>query len=312
MPETNTTVGALVDATLGHLLGAAREEMNRLTSNIGATDTTISVDFAVAGMVRGTYLGIDDEVVYVWSSTLTPSQAVVQRGMKGTVPAPHQAGALIKVNPYFTRYDVRQALKDEIRSWGPQVFAVRSADIPVASGIRGYDLGNIAPFYFVLQVWMSPDVALGQLSSNAWTEVPFHVIRSGPTTAYPSGQGLIISQALPGATGPIASTSSGSFHIVYAAPFDVDDSFDDTTDLLTTVGVDISDLDIAPYGAAWRLVGFREVRRTFTEAQGEPSDLQAEPNMASARTADWLRQQRDSRLNDAVIRLRSQYPARRA
>ena len=322
MPETNTTVGALVDTTLGHLLGSAREEMNRLTAQIGATDITISVDFDVAGMTRGTYIAIDDEVMYVWSSTQSPNEVTVQRGMQGTTAATHAAGTLIKVNPYFTRAAVRQALQDEIRSWPPQVYAVRSQDIPIQGYVRGYDMGAIGAFFHLLECRIRPAVAIGQTDPNTWPIIKAELVHSASTAEFPSGNGLILRQdpttfQIPalftdGQT-PLGTVSAPwAVHVVWAAPFDVDSSFDDSTDLLTEVGVDISDFDIPPYGAAWRLVGFREIRRTFTEAQGQPSDLQEEPNLASARTAAWLKSMRDSRLADARIRLAAQYAIRRS
>ena len=305
--ETNTTVGALVDATLEHLLGAAREEMNRVTNPVGTTDTTITFDFPLAGATRGTYLGIDDEVVYVWASPATPGiqNVTVQRAMKGTTATSHAAGALAKVNPEFTRAEIRGALKDEIRSWGPQVFSVTSEEIAAKDGVRGYDLGAITPFYFVLEVRHSPNVSMGQTSNVVWPTVNFEVIRSAPASDFPSGSGLVIRDNVSVMSFPV------TFHVIYGKPFDVDDAFDDTTDLLTNVGMDISDLDIAPYGAAWRKAAFREMRRTFAQAQGQPSDLQNDPPLYSMRMADELKKIRDSRLGDAEWRLRSQYPLRK-
>lgn len=313
MTDTTYTVGYLMDRTFDLLLGANRENLNQLTSNIGATDTTIAMNYPSGQAKQGSYIAIDDEVMYVWSATdnSNGSTVTIMRGMKGTTAATHNASTVVYVNPYFTRYQVRNTLQDEIRSWGPQVFAVKSTDIAATDFVRGYDMSALNPSYFVIDVQRSPDSLCDVAPlDEMWPSVPFRVVRSANTTSFPSGQALMI-------TGTDAIYDSPTFHVVYAAPIDVDSPQSPNTvpfqdsDSLAVMGMDNSDIDIAPYGAAWRLASSREVRRMLTEAMGATADLQNFPPGYMVKTAEEFKMLRDSRLADAQERLRAQYPIKR-
>ena len=301
------TVKYLVDRTFDLLLQSAREERNQLTANLDTATTTFNVNVALGSLTRGTYLAIDDEVCYVWSAVAgsgSSSTVTVQRGDKGTTAATHAAGSIIQVNPYFTRYSVKQTLKDEIRSWGPQVFQVQTADIDATDFIRGYDLGILGAWFYILDVTESPDASTGITSDNMWASTPYKIDRAANLAAFPSGNSIYM-------TSPQGVFNTPrTFHITYAAPIDVDTSFNDA-DCLHITGMDYSDIDIAPYGAAWRLASGREVRRMLTEAQGQNSDLQNFPAGYMVKAAEDFKNLRDSRLRDAEERLRAQYPIRR-
>ena len=67
MADVTYTVGYLIDRTFDLLLGAAREDMN-VASAHGAGDTTISWTYTAGRANQGTYIAIDDEVMYVWAA----------------------------------------------------------------------------------------------------------------------------------------------------------------------------------------------------------------------------------------------------
>jgi hypothetical protein len=304
---TTFTVGYLIDRTFDLLLQAAREERNQLGAAIGATDTVLSCNYALGQLREGTFVAIDDEVCYVWASSPgsgSSSTITVSRGERGTTPAAHAAGATMFVNPYFTRNSVRLALQDDIRSWGPQVFQVKTLQVSATEFVRGYDMGNLGPWFYVLDIEESPNDTDGVLSDNLWRSLSYRIGRSANVAAFPSGNALFI-------TDPLGSFDvPRTYQIVYAAPIDVDTSFQDGDSLLA-MGMDSSDLDIAPYGAAWRLASGREVRRMLTEAQGVNADLQNFPAGYQIKAAMEFKMLRDSRLSDAISRLRAQYPVRR-
>lgn len=80
------------------------------------------------------------------------------------------------------------------------------------------------------------------------------------------------------------------------------------TQTLVSLGLPDSVADIIALGAAARLVLPREVKRNFTEAQGEPrraEEVAVGAQVASARALMNLRAQR---LSEEVSRLSSQYP----
>lgn len=302
------TVGYLIDRTFDLLLGSNREELNRLTTSISDTAVNFNIDFAPGSLNRGTYCTIDDEVMYVWTSTEasgSSSQVTVQRGMKGTIPAAHVGGALIATNPYFTRYQVRQTLRDIIRSWAPQVFAVKTLDIPIKNFIRGYDLGEIDPWMFALDLRLSSDILWSTPDDLQWAEVKsYRVSQSANLTDFPSGNALFVTDAYG------VFDSPRTLHFTYAAPIDVDTTFNDDDNVIA-MGMDTSDLDIPPYGAAAQLALSREMRRMLTEAQGAVADLQQFPPGYAVSAAEKFQAFHDKRFNDAVQRLRAQYPLRR-
>jgi hypothetical protein len=102
-----------------------------------------------------------------------------------------------------------------------------------------------------------------------------------------------------------------TIHFKYAAPFNVDTAFDNTTDLVADVGVDESDLDVAVYGAMWRLVQGFEARRNLFNPMSTSSDVQGVPPGSILREADYYKMERNSRLGDAQRRLRSLFPVER-
>lgn len=307
---TTFTVGELIERTKDLLLGAAREEMNQLASAITASTVTLTLNYSLAGLSRGTYISIDTEIMYVWRTTAQAgsqsSTITVQRGMKGTTPAAHLAHAPVYVNPYFTRWGIRQALRDEIRSWGPQVFSVRSVDITLTNYVRGYTLGELKKdWLWVLKVTESPDLLNETPSDKQWKELRYTIDHSGPTNTFPNGNVLTITNALG------VFNSPRQAHVVYAAPFTVDTAFTDAVTLLETVGLDSADLDIPPYGAATRLATSREIRRMLIEGQGQASDLQNVPPMYALQAAAGFEKFRDDRLLDAQRRIMGEYPVRR-
>lgn len=307
-PNAQFTVGYLIDRTFDLLLGANREELNQLTNNLNDVATVFSINYPPGSLTRGTFLTIDDEVMYVWSSTPSSgssSTVTVQRGMKGTKAAGHEANSLIFTNPYFTRFQVRQTLRDIIRSWAPQVFAVKTKDLSIQNFVRGYDLGEIDPWFFALDLRLSSDTLIAVPDPRDWPEVSsYRVSHSANLAEFPSGNALFV-------TDPQALFDSPrTLHFTYAAPIDVDTQFNDVDNVIL-MGMDSSDLDIAPYGAAAQLAMSREMRRMLTEAQGAVADLQQFPPGYAISAAEKFQQMHDKRFNDAVQRLRAQYPLRR-
>lgn len=302
------SVAHLIERTKDLLLGSGREELNLLSTTLSRTETSFVLSYALDGLNRGSYIAIDTELMFVWAAQPEASsqtcQVTVQRGMKGTVEAEHVANSVVYLNPFFSRWQLRKTLQDEIRSWGPQVFRVKTLDLATSDFVRGYDMGSLGEWFYILDVRMSPDLLNATPSDKNWRSLPYRVEHSANTTTFPSGNALTI-------TDPIGVFDAPrTVHLVYGAPFSVN-TFTDAVTLITTVGLDYSDLDIAPYGAAWRLAASREVRRMLVEAQSQAADLQNFPPGYMVKAAQEFKMLRDSRLNDAIQRLSAQYPTRR-
>lgn len=308
-----------MEETRRSLFGMHRLEQNMTSAQIGINDSSFVVQFPLLGITRGSYLAIDDEIIYVWA--VNPSSNTIStctRGMLGTDPQPHFGNTIVEVNPRFARYAIRYALREEIRSWGPQVYQVKQALIPAQNLVRGYDLAQLVAdnFYEVKTVRRSTPTISGVPNQENWPKIRnWNVMRPAPRADFPSGAGLVIPDSWTFGTNyaspdGISLTYTGdplpTLAVTYSCPFNID-GFEDSTDVLNTVGLDPTMIDIPPVGAAWRLLSQRETIRTAPESQGEPADLQNTPPMYIAKAASALKMLRDSRLADSQVLLINRY-----
>lgn len=277
-----SSVSSLIESTRRHLMGQHRPQMNRLKVAANDSQTTISFEFAIEGVVGGALIGVDDELMYVWSRDKGTLQAVVQRGVLGTEKSTHDVGALIEVNPRFPTAVIRDELQREIRSWHPRLFAVVTKELTVGTGNRAVNLDSVpGNFFHVLEILRQP-----RDTRDSWYRVRGRAEHNLNTTDFPSGSALFLDE-------PVEASTRIRF--TYARPFDLE-SFDDDVDLEEDVLLSPAYYDIATYGAAWRLVSTREIKRTDGDAQGEPRDAQEVPPGHILQTARQLKTLRDERI----------------
>jgi hypothetical protein len=282
---TVTTVADLIESTRRHLFTSYRAEFNFLTDTITAAATTLALDISpLTGVGRGTVLGIGDELLFVKS--VSTQTCTVARGWQGTTAAAHTSGATVEINPRFPNAIIRDAIRDEIRSWGNQLYRVDSYPI-TATTDTAYDL-PIDPFIQVL------DVRRSSTADERWKRVTlYEVDRHANTTSFPSGCALQIQQDIP---------TGSTIQVTYSAPFDLT-YIEDGIEAVEDIGLAESMLDIPPYGAAWRLLSTREVPRTFADAQPEARRSEEVPPGHNDRTAAGLKRIRDQRLAEETSRL---------
>jgi hypothetical protein len=294
-PGRPKQVGDLVDAVTQRLVGSYRAERNRLVTELSITSETMQLEYALAGATRGSYLSIDDEIVYVWSVDQGQRQVKIQRGMNGTTAEAHAQGAVVEVNPRFPRGVIRDSLRDEILSWPNDLFRVQTVQVPTLHNETTFDLTELEGFYSVLRVFYR------RSRIGGWHELKnFEVIRGLETDEYSSGSGLRVLR------GPFESVD---LRVTAAMPFDTSD-FSDTIELEYDVGLAPSMFDIPVIGACWRLVAARDVVRSFVEVQGDSRRAEEVPpglNSATARSFERIREQR---INEEFSRLRGMFPWR--
>lgn len=282
-----TTVSSLIETTRRHLYGMQQGSFNFLTSTIDDNDTTFTFDLPAGGIVAGSIVGIDDEILFVKS--VTGQVATVARGWDGTTAASHTAAAIIEVSPRFPRFAIKQALKDEIASWPRSLYKQSTIEIAGNTTSRAYNLTSLGSFHDVLDVWRDP-------YSGSTAPVPivgWRLQRDAETDDYASGKALIL---------PAELAEAVALRVTYSAPFTVS-TFADATDVEATCGLAFSMTDIPPYGAAWRLLAPREIKRTFTESQPEPRTSEEVPAGAALRTAAGMKALRDQRIVEEADRL---------
>lgn len=286
-----SNVGALVEQTRRLLFGSHNQQLNKLGSTITAIATTITTTYNLNGAVAGSSICIGDELLYVWEAVPGTKTLTVSRGWLGTTPAIHTANDVIEINPRFSTPVIRQALQDELRSWPPEIFNVQSQDVLVGSDTRLIDMSTFGKVIQVLRVTRPPTT-----TETAWRRVTFRYERT-TSDDYPSGV-INLNAALSQAT---------TFRVDAACPFAVD-IFTDNIDLITQVGLAESMLDIAPFGAAARLLASKEVQRVSMAAQGDPRIATEVQSGTITTTSRSMRALRDKRFAEEALRLRNAYP----
>ncbi len=223
------------------------------------------------------------------------------------------ANARIYVNEPFDREMILNAIISDVRSWGPQVYQVQSLDITTIAYQLGYDLGNINPFYDVLDVRLTPPPTFNVVDNLDWKRVRFKVLQNQNTTDFPSGNALILTGQGMSGTSEIPIYNYANYtqqlHVVYSTPFTVR-GITEQSYLGADIGIDETEFDIPALGAAWRLMSGREARRATTLLQGDPGATEQVPPMYIAKVAEQFKIIRDSRLGDAEARLMRKYPWR--
>lgn len=290
-----TLVSDLIEDTKRLLYGAGRLLLNRVPSpGIGISDSTITTEFDLNDITRGSLVSIDDEIMYVMSATAASKQAVVIRGFLGTAAAVHATGAFIEVNPRFPRQYIKEALQREIDSWGSRLYKVTTQPIAFSTMTRIYDLG-VTNFINVIGIQLS--AYTGRTSrSRAYR---WQVLRDEDTSLYASGTAIELLGEFP---------TSGTMRVKLSQKFDVS-TWTDATDV-ESLGLASSMVDIPPIGAAWRLMSTKEIQRTNLTAQPEPRLAAEVPAGHTASVGAQLKKLRDDRIEEERWTLQERYPAR--
>lgn len=292
-----TTVADLIDEIRAELLGTVRTELNKLSGALAAGATTLTTVYDLRGVVDGAYLGLEDEVCYVWQRGTAEKTATIERGMLGTTDAAHADGTLIEVNPVFPRGIIKRLAREEIRSWPDDLFTVDSETLSASTTLRSQELDLTVSATDVVRVLEVRDRPQGSSSFETWREVRHIDVVRGI-----NGADVLTINLL-------QQPRHGDIWVQYATLPDVT-TFDDTTDLEATVGLSSGQVDIVRFGTAWRLLPRREIRRLMTLAQGEQRAAEEVPAGANAQASAYYKQLRDTRIAEEVARLRERYPVR--
>lgn len=285
------TVADLVQQTQRHLYGTGKRVVNRLDGDLAANAGTLTVLYNAGGMIEGSNLAIDDEILHVW--TVSGKVATVQRGWLGSTAAQHSDGAIVEVNPRFSRFAIKESLKEEILSWGPEIFGVGQVTISALPSVRGYDLAGVTQFRHVL------DVTRDAFYSDTSNSLPRVSWVPKTSAEFASGYGIVLAS--------FPATSVDLF-VTYARGYDVE-VFEDNT-LLVTIGLAEEQFDIPAYGAAWRLMSVDESNRSDAYAEGLSKSDERVPPGYRLQTGAQFKRMRDERLAAEQSRLRWKYPLR--
>ena len=294
-----TTLADLVTVVQRRALSDLREEFVNLGAAITDTTTTtfsLATGQTLGSIEPGTYLQIDYEYMMTMAAP-SPSSIQVLRGFSGSQATTHAINAVINVNPRFPAVDIIRAINEDIDDLSApsnglfQMLELTTTFIPVR---QGYDMTGVDPRR-VLEVWEVRAHEYGP--AEKWPLIEprmWKVQRNADTSVFPSGMSLALDAGgYPGRP----------LRVQYKAPYSTP-LVNPNDDVEAVTGLHTEAHDIPTLGATSRLMKFRELKRSFTEDQGEPRRAQEVPvgsSLTAVKGIDMLREQRiameRSRLN---------------
>lgn len=291
-----TASDKVVDEAIRMLLGTVSPEQNQLQTTMDSTMVGVECKYDLGGIKPGTVIGVDTELMRVWSTSDSGLTAIVQRGYGGTDKTAHFQNAIIDVNPRISKAAAFSALNEELidlSSPSNGLFQMKSFDITTTSQYS-YDLGITDGFISGFEVRQALP-SLGQ-----WETIDdWRIIPSSDTTLYPSGYALEIGSPWAGRT----------IRVFYRAPFTPLLTYGN--DIESDTGLPRECIDILSLGILSRLGPMREVQRNFTESQGNARRAEDVPGSYIARSFAPVMQKRQDRINAEATRLARLYPQRK-
>ena len=287
------TVAQIINRTQRQLLSGVVEERNKIASAVNTTATTITLTYEIAGIRQGSIIEIDAEQMYVWSVLESTKVATVERAFNGTVAAAHTNGAIVTVNPRFPRAQILEAINDELADLSSPMnglFQVKILDLSYNGSDRQINLPSISDVIDLIEVRNR------YISSDYQQVNRVKLLRNMPTKDFGSGMALQFDQGV----------RQGDLRVSYRAPFTKFTT--ESENVQMNGGYPESAEDILVVGAQIRLIAPREIKRNFTESQGDTRRAdEVSAGAVSNSIVSMLRMRRD-RITAEAAKLTRQYP----
>lgn len=290
------TANDLVEATRRHLFSGQNEELNRLNGAVTNVATTMTMTYDLGGIQKGMIIAIDLEEIQVWE-TSGKVITVCSRGVNGTTGASHADLATVTVKPKFSQFRILSALNADLSDLSTPdngLFQIKNVTLTFSPVIQGYDMAAVASDILGIL-----DVRYSMVGpEKSWPRVEkFSLLRNMPVSEFASGLALVLYDGgFPGK----------SVRVTYKAPYAPLVNLAD--DVVAVSGLQTTAADIPPLGAAMRLVAPRDVKRAFSEHQGEPRRADEVPVGSATSSMRGLMMLRGARITSERSRLISQYP----
>lgn len=280
-------------------MGNQLEELNELASDLTAAETNIALTRETESIARGKRLTVGLEEMYVWSFTAGSQPTVtVRRGFGMSTATTHTAGDLLRVNARWSDILILKAINAELRSLSSPsngLFRVRTLDLTSSSPLLSYDLSGVSDLLSPIGVQVdTPGV------DNSWPYVAAQIRRNQSPDDFSSGLALRVDDSL---------SNGRPMRLVYRAPFSELTTL--TQDVTNVSGLPPSAHDIPSLGAAARLMGTYEARRSFVDSQPDTRRASEVSPGSAARSASVLSSLRQKRIGEEKARLQQLYPDRK-
>lgn len=289
----------IIEEVIRLMLSGQREQMNKLAGNVGANASTLTFQYDLGGIAEGGLINIDTEVFRVWEANRELKTVTVEPAMLGSTSAPHTAGSLVYVNPRIPRHSALTALNNELGGLSAPtngLYAVAFTEFDYSSAVTDYNLdtdGDLVLDVLAVRQQM-PGAEQHWIDLNDW-----RYRRNSDATSFAAGQSIFLPLGVPGRR----------VQVVYSTPFKTVDSIND--DIASTTGLPSYAQDILVHGTLLQLGVVREIKRNFTESQGDTRRAGEVPATAVGNSFSYVRAQRAQRIQEEAGRLMRLYPPRR-
>jgi hypothetical protein len=288
-----STVGTVIDRTVRQLMSGTVEERNKIVSSITATSTSISMQYDLGGIRPGGVIQIDNELMYVWEISAGSKSVTVERGWNGTTAAAHAASSVATVDPKFPRAQILEAMNaelDDLASPMNGLFQIKILEL----NYNGTDLMVNLPTTDKIIDLIS--VSLRYISTDYIKVRRCRLIRDLPNDDFNTGYAIRFDEQV----------RAGRMVIVYKSPFS--NITAETQNIQNVTGLPTSCEDILIIGSQIRLVGPREIKRNFTESQGDTRRPDEVPSGSVSNSITNLLRMRRDRITSEAAKLMRQYP----
>jgi len=297
-----TTVENTIERIRRQLNSTVRLEINTLGSTLTTTTNPVTLTYDLVNSLRpGAVLSVGRELMRVISINVNSKEVTVIRGWQDTDAQAHDLGDEVLINPRFTRADIYDAIIQEIDTWEPDIFKVTDELFTIAIEAEGVEISNAnADAIGVIEVRRN----FTEDDSTVWPQFPFMLHRGRSASLTPtSGSGLFV--RFTSNTG--YAKAAGSVIVRLAVPYDSTLITDESIDLVSVLGMDLSLLELIELGVKARLINDDETGRSARNAQDEPRRNQDVPAGAALQLGQATLQRYERRRNQEVFRLRSKY-----
>jgi len=289
-----TTAGQLIDRVNSELLAGTVEERNKLAASTDSSQTDIEMTYSLGSLRENTVFQIGTELMYVWEVNTTSKTATVDRGYGGTTAAAHTIGDIVTVSPRFPRHQILNGLNADLADLSSPMnglFQMKTVDVSYNGSDRMVNMTGVTE---IIDLY---DVRYRYLNDDYPIVRNVRLLRDMPISDFASGFVLAFD----------APVRAGSVRVLYKAPYT---AFATEADTVADAGGTASLDDLLILGAQIRVMAGREVKRNFTESQGDTRRAEEVPAGAVGGSILNLQRLRRDRIQAEAARLNRQYPIR--
>ena len=288
-----STVGTVVDRTVRQLMSGTVEERNKTVGALTATSTTISFQYDLNGMRAGGVIQIDNELMYVWEVFSGSKTVTVERAWNGTTAVTHVSGSVAIVDPRFPRSQILEAINaeiDDLSSPMNGLYQIKSLELNYNGT---WNMINLPTTDRIIDL---VSVTVRYIATDYPVIRKCRLIRDLPNDDFSAGYAIRFDEQV----------RAGRMIVVYKAPFT--NVTTEAQNLQNIAGFPTTAEDILIMGAQIRLVSPREVKRNFTESQGDTRRSEEVPTGSVSSSINNIIRMRRDRITAEAARLARQYP----